>query len=51
MSLCGRRQCGGDGDRAATATWTKAEGVEFRVRGQVDGDRERTTLGMVAVLD
>jgi hypothetical protein len=27
MSLCGRRQCGGDTGRAETATWTETERV------------------------
>jgi hypothetical protein len=28
MSLCGRRQCGGDKGRCCAATWTKTERVE-----------------------
>jgi hypothetical protein len=50
MSLCGRRQCGGDKGRAAAATWTKMGWIAVWVGRRV-GDREQTTLFAVGVLD
>lgn len=46
MSLCGRRQCGGDTGRAATATWTKAGRAWFGAGWAEVGDSEQTTRGM-----